>query len=83
MYVCSGLYSLVPGLERLAQLETVILNQLVSHYKGNSYAILNEEEVLFNLVEEKQKSAIFSGGNRRGFHMDGVDSMGKKVNWQN
>lgn len=74
----------VPGLERLAQLQTVTLHQTASDYhRGNSYTILNEQDVLFNLVEEtptQSTQSTVSYGPFRGFHMDGVDSTGTKVN---
>lgn len=63
----------------MTRLDTVFVNQKVSSYKGNTYAVLSEEDVLFNLIEEAHENAILSGGNRRGFHMNAIDNTGTKV----
>ncbi|KAJ8735189.1 hypothetical protein PYW07_006809 [Mythimna separata] len=70
---------IVPGLERLAQLDTIKLKQLTSSYKNNNFTVLDGEDVLINLVEEDHEFDIFSFGRRRGFHSNIVDNTGKKV----
>ncbi|KAJ8735188.1 hypothetical protein PYW07_006808 [Mythimna separata] len=68
-----------PCLERLSGLDSIVLNQRVSDRKGNKYAVLSGEDILFDVIEEAQESGVFSGGNRRAFHMEGLDSTGEKV----
>ncbi|KAJ8736712.1 hypothetical protein PYW08_007368 [Mythimna loreyi] len=70
---------IVPGVERLTQLETVKIKQLTSSYEGNNFTVFDGEDVLLDLVEEYHNFSIFSFGRRRGFHMDVVDQTGKKV----
>ncbi|KAJ8736711.1 hypothetical protein PYW08_007367 [Mythimna loreyi] len=67
------------GLECLIHLDNVVMNQLVSSYKGNNYTVYNGQEVLFNLVEDTEGLSLLSGGSHRGFHMNGVDNFGRKV----